>query len=260
MQYTVVHFSSSFDEQWMQDLFEQNLCDFGFEVFDGADAYIQTSMLEQHEEQLQSVVSSTEGVVLLGIDACEDANWNEAWESEHVVEELAMGVRIVPHCAFGAGHHETTSMMVDALVESHLTAQMPPQANVLDMGCGTGVLGIVAKKCGAASVVAVDIDDKSVANTLENAASNGVELDVRLGSSVPDGTYDLILANIHRNILIEMMPDFAKHLKTHGEVWMSGFYEQDVPTLVEAAQQAGLTCIQTRGKGEWRMMKVKTEN
>ena len=139
--------------------------------------------------------------------------------------------------------------------------------NVLDNGCGTGVLGIFAKKLGAAHVLAVDIDDKSVQNTLENAALNGVELDVRLGdiSSFPFGeetglgAFDLILANIHRNILLVQMPIYARIIKEGGEVWMSGFYETDCPALEEEAKKNGLQPIEVRANGEWRMMRCRKE-
>ena len=255
MQYSVVHLTYSFAEEWEQDLLEQALCDIGFEVFDGADAYIQTAVLEENQEALQALIADTEGVALLGIEACEDINWNAAWEAEHEIVELPMGVRITPHCAFGAGHHETTSMMIEALLEAKEQGFFLTERHVLDMGCGTGVLGIMAKKCGATSVVAVDIDDKSVANTLENAEANNVTIDVRLGSTPPDGAYDLILANIHRNILVEHMPAYAKSLQQGGELWLSGFYAEDIPHLQQAAEAAGLQHIETKERGDWRWLK-----
>lgn len=256
MQYSVVHLSYNFSEEWEQDLLEQALCDIGFEVFDGADAYIQTAVLEEIQAALQELIAETEGVELLGIEECEDINWNAAWEAEHEIVELPMNVRITPHCAFGAGHHETTSMMIAALIEAEQQGYFAQERHVLDMGCGTGVLGIMAKKCGAAEVVAVDIDDKSVANSLENAEANGVELDVRLGSTPPEGKYDLILANIHRNILVEQMPAYARNLKQGGEVWLSGFYAEDIAYLVEAAENVGLTHTGTRNTNEWQMVKL----
>ena len=255
MQYSVVHLTYSFAEEWEQDLLEQSLCDIGFEVFDGADAYIQTAVLEENQEALQALIADTKGVALIGIEACEDINWNAAWEAEHEIVELPMGVRITPHCAFGAGHHETTSMMIEALLEAKEQGFFLTERHVLDMGCGTGVLGIMAKKCGATSVVAVDIDDKSVANTLENAEANGVTIDVRLDSTPPDGVYDLILANIHRNILIEHMPAYAKSLQQGGELWLSGFYAEDIPHLQQAAEAAGLQHIETKERGDWRWLK-----
>ena len=257
MQYSVVHFSYRFDQAWQQDLFEQDLCDLGFEVFDGENAYIQTSVLEKNQLALNALITKTEGVSLLSIEECEDINWNATWEAEHEIVELPLGVRITPHCAFGAGHHETTSMMIEALLEAKKQGFFLTERHVLDMGCGTGVLGIMAKKCGATSVVAVDIDDKSVANTMENAEANNVTIDVCLGSTPPDGQYDLILANIHRNILVEHMLAYAKSLQQGGELWLSGFYAEDIPYLQRAAEAAGLQHIETRNTNEWQWLRLK---
>ena len=255
MQYSVVRFSYQFAEEWQQDLFEQDLCDLGFEVFDGENAYIQTSVLDANKAQLNSLIADTEGVEMLDIEECEDINWNATWEAEYEIEELPLGVRITPHCAFGAGHHETTSMMIEALIEAQEKGYFAQERHVLDMGCGTGVLGIMAKKCGATSVVAVDIDDKSVANSLENAEANNVTLDVRLGSTPPDDAFDLILANIHRNILVEQIPAYAKILNDGGELWLSGFYAEDIPYLSQAAEAVGLQHTETRHTNEWQMIK-----
>ena len=257
MQYSVVHLKYSFAQEWEQALFEQALCDIGFEVFDGENAYIQTSVLEDNQEAIEALIADTEGVELLSIKLCEDINWNAQWEAEHEIIELPLGVRITPHCAFGAGHHETTSMMIEALLQAKEQDWFALNRNVLDMGCGTGILGIMAKKCGASQVVAVDIDDKSVANTLENAQSNAVELDVRLGSTPPDGEYDLILANIHRNILIEHMPAYAKDLRESGELWLSGFYAEDITYLTQTAEQVGLKHTETNCHNEWQWLRLK---
>ena len=256
MQYSVVRLAYSFAEEWEQDLLEQALCDIGFEVFDGENAYIQTAVLEENQNALEALIAKTEGVELQGIEQCEDINWNAQWEAEHEIIKLPLGVQITPHCAFGAGHHETTSMMIAALVEAAEKGWFAQERSVLDMGCGTGVLGIMAKKCGATNVVAVDIDDKSVANTIENSQANEVELEVRLGSTPPDGEYDLILANIHRNILIEHMPAYAYIVKPGGEVWLSGFYEEDITYLTQAAEQAGLTYTENRHTNEWNWIRL----
>ncbi len=257
MQYSVVHLTYQFEEPWQQDVFEQAMCDIGFEVFDQSNAYIQTSVLSANKALLNTLIADTEGVKMLGIEECEDINWNATWEAEHEIQELPLGVQITPHCAFGAGHHETTSMMIEALIEAQEQGYFAQERHVLDMGCGTGVLGIMAKKCGATSVVAVDIDDKSVANSIENAQSNNVVIDVQLGSTPPDGAFDLILANIHRNILVEQMPTYAKILNDGGEVWLSGFYENDIVHLIEKAESVGLQYVITKKRGEWRWIKLK---
>lgn len=257
MQYSVVHLKYSFAEEWEQDLFEQAMCDLGFEAFDGENAYIQSDIWENIQTATAELIATTEGVELIGWDDCPDENWNAQWESEHEEVELPLGVHITPHCAFGAGHHETTNMMIEALIEAQEQGYFTQERHVLDMGCGTGVLGIMAKKCGAAHVVAVDIDDKSVTNTLENAAANHVKLDVRLGDTPPAGEYHFILANIHRNILVAQMPLYAQYLKHGGEVWLSGFYADDIPYLMEAAEAVGLQHVETRSKNEWQWIRLK---
>lgn len=256
MQYSVLHLRYNFAEEWQQALFEQAMCDMGFEVFDDANAYIQTAVLAEQRAEIESFVAEAEGVEMIAWDDCPDENWNAQWEAEHEIVDLPLGVRITPHCAFGAGHHETTGMMIAALIEAQESGWFEAEREVLDMGCGTGVLGIMAKKCGAAEVVAVDIDDKSVANTEENALANQVELEARLGSTPPDGAYDLIMANIHRNILIDQMPAYAKYLNAEGQLWLSGFYAEDIPHLTKAAEAVGLTVAETNSRGEWQMIKL----
>ena len=272
MKYHVLHIKTDFAEEWQKEVFDQAICDLGVDTIDGEDYYIPSELWEQNQDAIQAQISNTEGVSLVSANAAPDENWNAVWEAEHPVQELPMGVKIIPHCAFGAGHHETTAMMIEALMMPHLTSPCRGGTtltgkNVLDNGCGTGVLGIFAKKLGAAHVLAVDIDDKSVANTIENAALNGVEIEARLGdiSSLPfrEGlgldSFDLVLANIHRNILLAQMPIYARIIKEGGEVWMSGFYETDCPALEEEAQKNGLRLIEVRANGEWRMMRCRKE-
>ena len=302
MQYSVAHFQTSFAEQWQADIFAQALCDIGFDTIEDTpsdndnsqmvncpivqslSAYIPTAHLDI--PALQALVAQTEGVSLLSVEECPDENWNAVWESEHAAEQLPMDVVIIPHCAFGAGHHETTGMMIDALMERDLSG-----CRVLDNGCGTGVLGIFAAKRGAASVLAIDIDDKSVENTLENAARNGVTiralqgtletltddnpvrvrpyLSRRVGNKsglkdqIENGqivncqivqSFDLILANIHRNILLSQLPLYAQLSK---EVWLSGFYEQDAPTLIAAAEKVGLHVVGHNQRNGWSMLQLR---
>ena len=279
MKYHVLHITTDFAEEWQKEVFDQELCDLGVDTIDAglepeqaghADYYIPSDLWEQNQEAIQAQISDTEGATLLSVEEVPAENWNAVWEAEHPVQELPLGVKIIPHCAFGAGHHETTAMMIEALI--NFKSQISNfKFNVLDNGCGTGVLGIFAKKLGAAHVLAVDIDDKSVQNTLENAALNGVELDVRLGSVNEQGersvlcqtegrsVFDLVLANIHRNILLAQMPIYARIIKEGGEVWMSGFYETDCPALEEEAKKNGLQLIEVRANGEWRMMRCRKE-
>ena len=252
MRYHVIHIRTTFAEEWQRDVFDQQIGELGVDTIDGQDYYIPSEILEVQISNIQSQISNTEGATLLGIDACPDENWNATWEAEHPVMELPLGITIVPHCAFGAGHHETTSMMIENLMQADLKNK-----TVLDHGTGTGVLAIFAKRLGASEVVAVDIDEKSVENAKENAALNNEEIEVLLGDTVPEGTYDLILANIHRNILLANMTAYATHLNENGELWLSGFYEFDVPILQAAAEQEGITLIDVLANGEWRWMRCR---
>ena len=254
MQYTVIHLAYNFTEDWQQPIFEQELADMGVEVFDQSDAYIQTNILAECKQQIEEFINQYPDVTLLDYEECPDQNWNAQWEAEHQPILLPLGVRITPHCAFGAGHHETTSMMVNAIIEAQQQQRFHHDTHVLDMGCGTGILAIMAKKCGAGHVLAVDIDDKSIANTIENASDNATQIDTLLADTPPQGQYDFILANIHRNILIAHMPYYAQYLKNSGELWMSGFYEQDISYIVQEAQAYGLQHTNTYAQGEWRMI------
>ena len=240
-------------------MFDQMLCDLGVDTIDGQDYYIPSDLWAEKNELIRGVcaIGKEDGSVeLLGVDACPDEDWNAVWEAEHPVQELPLGIRIVPHCAFGAGHHETTSMLIDSLLGADLNGK-----KVLDHGTGTGVLAIFAKRLGAAHVVAVDIDEKSVQNAKENAELNHVDIEVQ-HSSIFDfrfQIFDLILANIHRNILIEYMPKYAEALEEGGELWMSGFYEADCAALKEAAEDNGLQVIDVLANGEWRLMRCRKE-
>lgn len=245
--------------EWQVDVLQQELADVGFDSFeqDGTTlrAYIpEDSGLGDDRVSGLTDILSENGATLLSFEACVDENWNAVWEASHEVEQLPLGVRITPHCAFGAGHHETTAMMIDALVNSQQPMANGQQPTILDMGTGTGVLAIMAAKLGAKHVVAVDIDENSVRNAQENAAANGVKIDVRLGANVPNGAYDLIMANIHRNILLLQLPDYARTLNPGGELWLSGFYESDCEALIRAAAAHGLHHSATRQNGEWRML------
>ena len=252
MRYHCLHIRAEFAEEWRKDLFEQQIFDLGVDTIDGDAYYIPSEAWTANSNEIEALCAETEGIALLSVEQCPDENWNAAWEAEHPVQELPLGIRIVPHCAFGAGHHETTSMMIDSLMEHDLTGK-----TVLDHGTGTGVLAIFAKRLGAASVVAVDIDEKSVENAKENAALNGETVDVRLGSTPPQGPFDLILANIHRNILIENMHAYAQSLTLNGELWLSGFYDADCDVLKAVAEQEGLLVTRVLARGEWRLMRCR---
>lgn len=244
----------------------------GFEAFVdnemGFEGYIQTSQFD--DKTMEGVEPGVEGVAMeWEAEDAPDADWNEEWERESFTpididgrmtirapghpqtSTGAVEVLIDPRMAFGSGHHETTRMMARWLMDND-----PRGASVMDMGCGTGVLGIAAKKLGAAHVSAVDIDEWSVRNAENNARLNGVEMDVRQGDATTlteEGRHDIFLANINRNILTEGMPHFAKSIKRGGTLAVSGFLADDVEALRNSGATNGLTMEGTAAEGEWRM-------
>lgn len=196
-------------------------------------------------------------------------NWNAKWESEfqpisvgsdcviradfHESQGKTYELIINPKMSFGTGHHPTTHMMMEFVLEETLSDK-----TVLDMGCGTGVLGILASKKGAQAIHAIDFDAWCVENTIENAKTNGCK-NIRssqaafLESTRP--TYDAIFANINRNVLLEQIPSYSQALKVGGSLFLSGFYNSDVNFLQQACQKENLTLISTKEKEQWCTLK-----
>ena len=204
------------------------------------------------------------------LEKAEYRDWNAAWEEEGfepididglciihdkkhpvTVGEGQTEVVIDARMAFGTGTHETTQMMVDRLLHTDLKDK-----RVLDCGCGTGILSIVASKAGASSVVAYDIDEWSVDNTLHNAQLNEADnIEVLTGDihvlSHISGVFDIVMANINRNILLADMPSMCEVLAVGGTLMLSGFYESDVAALTEEAERLGLTLQSKSSIGDW---------
>lgn len=149
-------------------------------------------------------------------------------------------------------------MLIEQLIQRYTLHT--PLSSVLDNGCGTGVLGIVAAKLGAAHVTMVDIDEHSVRCAQENCMLNGLTVDtIVLGDTPPEGRYDLILSNIHKNILLAQMPLYARYLTPDGQVWISGFYASDAPDLLAAAAAVGLTKSTSHTQGDWCLLQLQRE-
>lgn len=282
MKYYVANFDIECADELLQparELLSAAACEAGFEAFEDTDngiaGYVQRPLYDK--EALDAAIADymPEGTqVTYNIEEVPDQDWNQDWEdqgfepigvSDHLViydakhtdmsmfagDDGVMRIFIEARNAFGTGTHQTTRMILRRLLGMDLTGK-----SVLDCGCGTGILGIVALRLGANRVLGYDIDEWSSENAKHNAALNGVEnLDVLLGdASVLDGVkeeFDVVIANINRNILLNDMTAFRSHLKTEGRLILSGFYETDVPMLEQAAQSNGLTIIDVVTDGEW---------
>ena len=202
-----------------------------------------------------------------------DKNWNEEWEKGHQAvlveyeggsvwvrapfhphrEDVDYELIIEPKMSFGTAHHPTTYMMLSYVAELEMQGK-----RVLDMGCGTAVLGILAKMRGAEYVEGVDIDEWAFNNARENAASNGVEIALKLGdASSLQGHFDVVIANINRNILLNDMGRYAAVLNAGGTLLLSGFYEADEAALVARAGELGMTLKGKKNRDGWSALCLK---
>ncbi len=193
-------------------------------------------------------------------------NWNAVWESNFqpvIIEDriwigasfhtppgdIEFQLTIDPKMSFGTAHHATTRQMLAWMLELDMRDK-----KVLDMGTGTGILAIMAERRGASSVFAIDNDGQIYDNIVENMERNAVRnIRVKIGDieDVPEEKYDLILANINRNILLRHMPGYARRMKEGSQILFSGFYEEDIPVLEKEAQRYGLQRIAYRTLDRW---------
>lgn len=253
----------------------------GLETFEDTDegmkGYAQTTLLDRQALDEALAMLPFEGAkVTYTIEDAEDKDWNEQWENEGF-EPIAIGSKLVVHdgrhlpdkafdisieidakLAFGTGSHETTRMILSMLSTMDLKGK-----RVLDCGCGTGILSIAALKMGAKEAVGYDIDEWSADNARHNAIINMV--DDRFTSLLGDasvidnieGNFDVVVANINRNILLNDMPKFVKKMNSNGTLILSGFYCDDIPLLEAKAKEYGLSLAEQKNDGEWACIKVK---
>lgn len=226
----------------------------------GLKAYIPKNLFD--EQSLQSVIDEFFFPVALSytVEELENKDYNEQWEKDNFdpVLEREFGIKLDPRMAFGSGSHETTHQLVTLLMSMDFTGQ-----KVLDMGCGTGVLGIAMAKQGASHVTAIDIDDMSVENTKLNFSLNNlpVELTAITGdASSIEGTYQTIVANIFKSILLRDMPVYLEHLAPGGTIVFSGFYSDDAPEMIASAIQHGLTLIDQCSQNDWTVLRFTKTN
>jgi ribosomal protein L11 methyltransferase len=247
------------------------LSQFDFEAFSEEDDLLAAWITEDADrDQLAENIGemASQFYTNFRIEHIPDQNWNAAWESTfdpvavddfcyvrarfHNASDAYMHEIVIdPKQAFGTGHHETTYMMLEAMRNMRFEGK-----RVLDLGCGTGILAILAAKMGAQDITAIDIETESVENAKENLALNGVDVNVMLGSTevVEGQTFDIILANINRNAIMFLMEDIASLMSAGGSVVFSGFLEHNYDEVMEKADSLGLELMNRMQKGEWECL------
>ena len=252
------------------DILMAELGEIGCESFvekeDGLTAYIKADIFNINDLTSLQILHSLEYKVTYTIIKVEDQNWNAVWESnyEPVVIAGKCGIRapfhpenkdviydlvIEPKMSFGTAHHETTSQMIELLLEEDVKGK-----KVLDMGCGTGVLAVLSAKLGGFDIVAIDNDEWAYANSLENIVKNNEEgIKVLLGdANILNGmNFDIIIANINRNILLNDIRHYASCLNKNGVLMMSGFYENDIPAIKEECLKYNLKFVRYICNNNW---------
>jgi len=271
MDYNKITIDINPPEEWLRDVLTAQLGEIGYESFleteTGVEAFIPT--MSYHEDNLFEVIKSFEEDFTFEVhtELIKSQNWNEIWEKNYfkplvIKNECVIRapfhtdfpkakyeIVIEPNMAFGTGNHETTSMMVETILENEMENK-----TVLDMGCGTGILGILASMKGAKKVTAIDIDEWSFTGASENALLNNIEnMVVKQGDAGLLGSekFDIIFANIHKNVLMNDLPAYFGVLQLGGLLVMSGFYTEDIHDIKTKAENLGLKDSGFKSKNNW---------
>ena len=273
MQYLEVTFTVSPVSETANDIIAALAAELGFESFveseQGTIGYVP---INQYDEQALSEALADfpmpDTQVTFTTCEMEDKNWNEEWE-KHFFEPIVVDSRCVIHSTFhkdypkadfdiiinpqmavGTGHHQTTRLIISYLLDIELDGK-----TVLDMGCGTSILAILASMRGAKALTAIDIDEWCVNNSIDNLALNGINnIKVFQGdasSLAAEGPFDVVIANINRNILLADMQYYVARMNQGGEIYFSGFYESDLPMIQAEAERLGLHYVSHRVEKEW---------
>ena len=235
----------------------------------GIVAYIQKDLCFDTVLEDIYILSSSEFKITYSIEEIDQVNWNEEWEKNfeaidvdgkchvrapfHEKTNAEFDIIIEPKMSFGTGHHETTHMMIQHLLETDIEGK-----KTLDMGCGTAILAILAEMKGAKPIDAIDIDNWCYLNSIENAERNNcTEITVYEGdaSLLKNKKYDLIIANINRNILLNDMQIYVDSLDKNGILLLSGFYNEDIPVIEESCIKKGMVFVKKFERNNWVSLK-----
>lgn len=279
--YTKVKFTVTPNEEVATDVLAALLAEVGFESFvpeeEGMSAYVPQAL--HSEENIAAVVAEfpIEGfTITYESEFIEGEDWNAQWEKNYFqpivlgedcvihstfhtdVPKARYDILIDPKMAFGTGYHQTTCHMLRAILASDMEGK-----SVLDMGCGTALLAILARKHGATDVVAIDIDEFAYENAKENIVLNGTpDIEVRLGGAEAineSDSFDFVIANINRNILLMDMVNYVRCMHSGSQIFISGFYTEDMEVLKEEAARHGLRYIDYAENDRWAMMRFVKE-
>ena len=285
MKYYEVNFTLSPLNSDACDLLAALAGEAGFETFEeteeGLTGYVQQQLFDPSQlDELLLSFPFPDVTISYNVGEAEDRDWNEQWEQEgfdpivvdnrlvihdgrHLPEQLStvnyqLSIEIDARLAFGTGTHETTRMVCSTLLTLPLDGK-----RVLDCGCGTGILGIVAMKLGASACTAYDIDEWSVDNTRHNAVINQVDITPLLGDATilnkVEGSFGLVMANINRNILLNDLPTFRSKMADDAQLILSGFYTADIPLLVDKAEECGLRLVSQLEENGWACLLLATK-
>ena len=266
----------SFDNggDFIADLFSEDLAGIGYDSFENAGDVLKCYVAENlfSEAKLKEVIEGSELYtnITYKVEDLEDKDWNEEWEKNYFqpivvadqvvvcsefhknMPESKYKIIINPRMAFGTGHHQTTGLMMKNMLDCDFKGK-----TVMDMGCGTAILSILAAYLGAEKVDAVDIDVWAYENSIDNLVVNKVEdkIHVRQGDAATveglNSVYDIFLANINRNILLNDIPRYANSIKENGKLILSGFYKEDIPAIEEVAKKHNFSLQTVKEKDNW---------
>jgi ribosomal protein L11 methyltransferase len=277
MQYYKVSFFINSINSSLSEILIAELSDLNFESFEYNSSQVFAYINQNHfcENKLKKMFEEIPifKEIKYTIELMPDKNWNEVWEKSfnpiivsdkcvirapfHKQQKNKFKYEIIiePKMSFGTGHHQTTALMIEQILLLKLKNKI-----VLDMGCGTGVLAFLAEKMGAEKILAIDNDEWAYSNALENKALNeSLQVVVKLGNATHliDNTFNTILANINRNILLQDMPLYVNSLKQNGYLLISGFFKIDEEVLVEKANSYGMFLESASYKDEWACLLLK---